>query len=221
MAETQRHSDMAALLCRATCAGLKDGFLMIRLSRFKTRSETRSRSYSISLFTNAVSPTTRLAVSQSLFSRSRMHTPSMVSLTKGGGFRNVRISMMSALFSALSDCSAVSKAGSTDSKSAFASSLSWSSAMALTLTSDSSSITASLTLSASLCSAVTWTSSFCAASVFCSSTGCMAFSSLRILSITPLVSLSLSRPVSRRSRSKAISWRRDTSKRTYWSMSTR
>mmetsp|Transcript_38461 Transcript_38461/g.64677 ORF Transcript_38461/g.64677 Transcript_38461/m.64677 type:complete len:217 (-) Transcript_38461:3344-3994(-) len=200
MAWVHMHMDLAAADCFATASGVNAGSCVYFSSFLITLSEIASLSKFSSRCMNCESDRTFLAVSQSVFSCSKVHTASMVVCTRGGGLGKDLISVMSALFRDASACTALFNAGRALSRSAWASSLMSLVSAACTFTVASSAPTRSFTVSAEALSAFTCTMSSAVALLFSSRMGCNFPRSMRILPIITFVSVSLDSPFSSRSR---------------------
>mmetsp|Transcript_31637 Transcript_31637/g.57464 ORF Transcript_31637/g.57464 Transcript_31637/m.57464 type:complete len:228 (+) Transcript_31637:1875-2558(+) len=199
MARTHMQRLLAALDCLATPSGVKLGSSMYFCSFLIVASDMLSLSNSSRLRMKDESLSTFLAVSQSGFSFFKMQTASMVSWTRGGGLGKDLISTMSFLLSAFKLFKAAFKAGMASAKSALALSAMTCVSACIALTSRSSAATTRFTFSACSWSAATLTSSSAVALAFVSRIGCRSANSIFIRSTSWLVSLSLLRPLSKRS----------------------
>mmetsp|Transcript_60055 Transcript_60055/g.161889 ORF Transcript_60055/g.161889 Transcript_60055/m.161889 type:complete len:217 (-) Transcript_60055:297-947(-) len=197
----------AAVLCLPTWSGVYSGFVTYFSRVFSTFGGMLSLSKVFSRSKNFASVITFLAVSQSVFSCSSVHTASSVITTSGGGLVKPLISVMSFLSRESSDLSAFSRAGIATSRSRCASAWTAATSSACLRTTASSAITFALMASAFDCSSVTTGTSSSASLIFWLMKGASLVSSSCNPLTTALASSILSTPVCSRRKARSFSSR--------------
>ena len=215
MARVHMQRLIAALDCLATFSGVYSLLSTYLVSALTIFALMWSLSYSNSRDMKSPLDRTFFAASQSVFSPSSKHTASMVMRTSGGGLGKPFTSTMSALFRALSDFTAESKAGMASSRSACAESAMALVSSACFFATASSSATFASTSAASSLSLATCTSKISVAAAFSFSTGWSSPSSIFMFATSSFVSSSFCRPFKSRSRALPSSKRFSSSKDVY------
>mmetsp|Transcript_13894 Transcript_13894/g.28439 ORF Transcript_13894/g.28439 Transcript_13894/m.28439 type:complete len:352 (-) Transcript_13894:1557-2612(-) len=200
MACTHRHRPVAALDTFDTTSTFMFSSCKFFWIFFKISGVMLSLSYDFSLSKKFESAsTTFLAVSQSGFCPSMMHTPSITVCTAGGGFAKLFTSVMSPFVKLFKALTALLNAGMAKSRSFCASVATAPTSAACAATTASSADTRSFTTSASAFSTATWASKLSASMVFCTSTGASLVKSAFKESTIASVSVSFCTPTSMRS----------------------
>mmetsp|Transcript_48472 Transcript_48472/g.115297 ORF Transcript_48472/g.115297 Transcript_48472/m.115297 type:complete len:215 (-) Transcript_48472:231-875(-) len=194
MARTHMQRDFAAFETFSTSSGVNPGSSMYFFSCLIVFSLMLSLSKVSRSARNVDSPMSFLASSHVGLTPLRMHTPSSVNITMGGGFANDLISVMSFLLSDLSALSAESKAGRASSRSFWASSLMTEASSVIAVTFLASSSTFACTTAAASLSLVTTSMSSAASTPACASFGCILMISTLSSPTMTLVLFSLSIP---------------------------